>query len=35
MFVIGLLERDHKFEIDLLTKDFQNKIDRQDDKIEA
>ena len=29
------LEKDHKFAIDLLSKDYQNTIDRQNDKIEA
>lgn len=30
-----LLEKEHKYEIDLLKKDYQNTIDRQNDKIES
>ncbi len=32
---IAELEKDHKFETELLKKDFQNTIDRQNDKIES
>ena len=33
--VSNILNKEHKYEIDLLSKDFQNKIDRQSDKIES
>lgn len=33
--VSTLLNKEHKYEIDLLSKDFQSKIDRQADKIES
>ena len=33
--ITALLEKEHKYEIDLLKKDYQNTIDRQNDKIES